>query len=209
MTAPDRLAMATGERTDLAEFLATLSPADWDVPSLCEGWRVRDVVAHVISYEDLSAVGVLRRFARGRFSPGAVNEIGVAEYAVEPDRLLALLRQRLRPRGFTSLGGGRIALLDGLIHHQDIRRALGRPREVPPDRLLEALRMSLGASPLRSKGRVRGLRLIADDVDFTAGEGLEVRGPGEPLLMAVAGRRGVVDELTGAGQPLLARRIGP
>lgn len=201
--------MATGERTDLAEFLATLSPADWDAPSLCEGWRVRDVVAHVISYEDLSAVGVLRRFARGRFSPGAVNEIGVAEYAVEPDGLLALLRQRLRPRVFTSLGGGRIALLDGLIHHQDIRRALGRPREVPPDRLLEALRMSLGASPLRSKGRVRGLRLIADDVDFTAGEGLEVRGPGEPLLMAVAGRRGVVDELTGAGQPLLARRIGP
>ncbi|KMS85525.1 DinB family protein [Streptomyces regensis] len=201
--------MATGERTDLAEFLATLSPADWDAPSLCEGWRVRDVVAHVISYEDLSAVGVLRRFARGRFSPGAGNEIGVAEYAVEPDGLLALLRQRLRPRGFTSLGGGRIALLDGLIHHQDIRRALGRPREVPPDRLLEALRMSLGASPLRSKGRVRGLRLIADDVDFTAGEGLEVRGPGEPLLMAVAGRRGVVDELTGAGQPLLARRIGP
>lgn len=201
--------MATGERTDLAEFLATLSPADWDAPSLCEGWRVRDVVAHVISYEDLSAVGVLRRFARGRFSPGAVNEIGVAEYAVEPDGLLALLRQRLRTRGFTSLGGGRIALLDGLIHHQDIRRALGRPREVPPDRLLEALRMSLGASPLRSKGRVRGLRLIADDVDFTAGEGLEVRGPGEPLLMAVAGRRGVVDELTGAGQPLLARRIGP
>ncbi|MEW1953139.1 maleylpyruvate isomerase N-terminal domain-containing protein [Terrabacter sp. NPDC080008] len=41
--------MATAERTDLADLLAGLNPAQWLVESLCEGWRVRDVVAHVIA----------------------------------------------------------------------------------------------------------------------------------------------------------------
>jgi len=41
------------ERADFAAFLATLSPQQWQVPTLCACWRVRDVVAHVISYDDL------------------------------------------------------------------------------------------------------------------------------------------------------------
>lgn len=208
MTAPDRLAMATRERTELAELLATLTPDEWHAPSLCEGWRVRDVVAHMISYDELGVPGVLRRFARGRFRPGAVNEVGVAEYSYEPERLLALLNQHLTPRGLTALGGGRIGLVDGLIHHQDIRRALGRPRQVPVEHLAAALPVAVGAPPLRAKQRIRGLRLVADDVDFSTGKGDEVRGPGEPLLMAIAGRRGVVDELAGPGLSTLAARIG-
>ncbi|MCR3722383.1 MULTISPECIES: maleylpyruvate isomerase family mycothiol-dependent enzyme [Prauserella salsuginis group] len=208
MTAVDRLAMATRERTELAEFLATLTPQEWEKPSLCEGWRIRDVVAHMISYDELGVAGVLRRFARGRFKPGAVNEVGVAEYAYEPDRLLALLNDHLTPRGLTALGGARIGLTDGLIHHQDIRRALGRPRQVPTDRLAAVLPLAVGAPPLRAKQRLRGLRLVADDVDFSTGDGDEVRGPAEPLLMAIAGRRGVMDELDGPGRPTLAARIG-
>lgn len=199
---------ATEERTELAEFLGTLTSAEWDSPSLCEGWRVRDVVAHMISYDGLGPAGVLRRFVRGRFRPAVVNEIGVQEYSHEPDRLLELLDERLTPRGFPTWGDGRIAFLDGLIHHQDIRRGLGKQRDVPPERLAVALPLSLGAPPLRAKGRTHGLRLIADDIDVALGEGAEVRGPGEALLLAMAGRRGVVDELTGPGQSVLAERIG-
>ena len=40
--------MVAAERADLVEFLRTLSGDDWLVPSLCEGWRVRDVVAHLL-----------------------------------------------------------------------------------------------------------------------------------------------------------------
>ncbi|RMB61298.1 maleylpyruvate isomerase N-terminal domain-containing protein [Tessaracoccus antarcticus] len=36
--------MATRRR--LVGLLTNLAPADWDVPSLCHGWRVREVVAH-------------------------------------------------------------------------------------------------------------------------------------------------------------------
>lgn len=207
-TAAGRLAMATCERSELADFLATLTPQQWDAPSLCDAWRVRDVVAHMISYDELGAVGVLRRLVRGRFRPDAVNEVGVAEYGYEPDLLLALLKEHLTPSGLTALGGGRIGLADGLIHHQDIRRALGAPRSVPTDRLAAVLPLAVSAPPLRAKRRIRGLRLVADDVDFSTGEGEEVRGPAEPLLMAIAGRRGVAAELDGPGQPTLAARIG-
>jgi hypothetical protein len=51
--------LARQERADLAAFLATLSPQQWQAPTLCASWRVRDVVAHVISYGDLPTRGLL------------------------------------------------------------------------------------------------------------------------------------------------------
>lgn len=100
-----------------------------------------------------------------------------------------------------------VALADGLIHHQDIRRPLGMHRNIPAERLLPALRCALIAPPIRGFWRVRGLRLVATNLDWAAGAGTQVQGPAEALLMAIAGRRGVVGELSGPGQQKLARRI--
>ena len=41
-------ALVAGQRRDLADAVADLPGAAWDTPSLCAGWRVRDVVAHVV-----------------------------------------------------------------------------------------------------------------------------------------------------------------
>jgi uncharacterized protein (TIGR03083 family) len=203
------MGLARDERADLAEFLAGLSPPQWDAPTLCAGWRVRDVVAHMISYDDLDGRGLLRRFARGRFVLGRANAVGVAEaHDLSPQQLLDELGRHLEPRGLTTGFGGRVALVDGLIHHQDIRRPLGMPRDVPAERLLHALQFARFAPPIRAFWRARGLRLVATDLGWSAGRGPAVEGPGEPLLMAIAGRRGVVGELTGPGQPILAARIG-
>ncbi|MFI7122042.1 maleylpyruvate isomerase family mycothiol-dependent enzyme [Amycolatopsis sp. NPDC049868] len=197
------------ERADLAAFLETLTPQQWDAPTLCRRWRVRDVVAHVVSYEELNVLGVLGRFGKGRFSPSRVNAVGVAEYTARtPAELIELLRDHLEPRGMTAALGGAVGLTDALIHHQDIRRPLGLPREIPPERLAPVLRSTLTAPVLGGFWRVRGLRLVATDLDWTAGSGLEVRGPAEPLMMAIAGRRGVVGELSGPGQGKLAARLG-
>jgi uncharacterized protein (TIGR03083 family) len=57
--------LAVEERTDLAAFLETLRPQEWHAPSLCEGWTVKDVVAHMVSYEDLTLFGLMKRFAKG------------------------------------------------------------------------------------------------------------------------------------------------
>ena len=104
------------------------------MPSLCLGWTVKDVVAHVISYEELGSLGLLKRFAKGWLV--RANQVGVDEFAaLTPSQLLQLLRDHLEPRGLTAGFGGMIALVDGTIHHQDIRRSLGRPRTIPTDRL--------------------------------------------------------------------------
>jgi uncharacterized protein (TIGR03083 family) len=207
--ATDHMALARDERTDLADLLATLTPAQWETPTLCERWRVRDVVAHMFSYEELGPVGVAGRLLRGRLNFERVNAAGVAAHAGRsPDELLAMVRRNLRPRGLTAAFGGRVALTDGMIHHQDIRRPLGAPRDIPAERLRAVLEFARSAPPIRAKQRIQGLRLVATDVGWSTGSGPVVEGPGEPLLMAMAGRRGVVGGLTGPGQPVLAERIG-
>jgi uncharacterized protein (TIGR03083 family) len=204
----DAMSLAHDERADLADLLATLTPAQWDAPSLCARWRVRDVVAHMFSYEELGVAGLVGRFIRGGVLPDRVNAVGVAAYADRStDDLVALVKDHLRPRGLTAGFGGRIALTDGVIHHQDIRRPLGLPRDVPADRLLTVLEFARTAPTIGAARRIHGLTLTATDLDWTAGKGPAVEGPAESLLMAIAGRRGTARELTGPGQPALAGRI--
>lgn len=198
--------MARAERADLAQFLATLTPQQWDAQSLCTKWTVKDVVAHVISYEELGFVGLVRRFAKG-FVVRA-NQVGVDEFAaLTPEQLLDYLNQHLEPSGLTAGFGGMIALVDGTVHHQDIRRALSQPRTVPTDRLIRVLELVPGNPRLGAGRRIRGLRLRATDVDWTHGDGGEVSGPGEALLMAMTGRRAALEDLDGPGKATLAQRL--
>lgn len=196
----DVLRLARDERADLAAFLATLSPRQWRAPTLCYGWRVRDVVAHVISYDDLSMRDLLTYVIQGRLRLGQVNAVALARYkACSPGELLELLTGHLQPSGLPAALGGRVALVEGLIHHQDIRRPLGQPRVIPPERLLPALRTALIAPDIGGLWSTRGVRLAATDIGFSAGWGPEVRGTAEALLMVIAGRRGVASELSGPG----------
>ncbi len=198
--------LAFDERSDLAAFLETLTPEEWESPSLCTKWTVKDVVSHVVSYEELHVFGLVKRFAKG----GVIraNEVGVKEFSsMSPDELIAFLRKHLRPQGLTAGFGGMIALVDGTIHHQDIRRALGRPRTVPADRLARILPLVPGNPRLGAGRRIRRLHLRATDVDWEHGSGPEVNGTGEALLMAMTGRRAVLTELTGPGRGTMAQRM--
>lgn len=208
MSGSDPARLARDERADLADVLAGLAPEQWEAPTLCRRWRVRDVVAHIISYDDLGPAGLVGRFARGWFVPDHVNQVGVQGYAkLSPDELLATFKEHLEPAGLAAGVGGRIGLVDGLIHHQDIRRPLGLLREVPADRLAEALPFARVAPPIRAFRRARGLRLVATDLDWSSGSGPVVEGPAEALLMAMAGRADAVGELSGPGAPTLAGRL--
>jgi uncharacterized protein (TIGR03083 family) len=204
---PTLMSMARAERADLAEFLATLTPQQWAAPSLCTKWTVKDVVAHLISYEELGTMGLIKRFLKG----GVVraNQVGVDEFApLSPAQLLDFLRNHLTPQGLTAAFGGMIALVDGTIHHQDIRRTLGEPRAIPADRLARILPLVPSNPRLGAGRRIRGLRLRATDVDWAHGRGPEVTGPGEALLMAMTGRPAALADLTGPGYATLAARLG-
>ncbi len=189
--------LACEEREDFADFLDGLLPEQWEQPSLCELWRVRDVVAHVISYEELSRWRWCAASPRaGCCLPRRINAIGVAEYARRsPRHLVELMRSCIPPRGLTSAFGGMIALVDGMVHQQDIRRPLGIGRAIPPERLQRVLNIALRSPATRGARKARGVRLIAADLDWAYGDGLEVTGPGEALLMAMAARPDALNQL--------------
>jgi uncharacterized protein (TIGR03083 family) len=204
----DTRALARDERAELAALLATLTPEQWEAPTLCAGWAVRDVVAHVIGYDLQGVSGFARTIVRAGLSPDRANRRVVAALRdLDPPGLLALVRRYETPEGLTAQFGYRVALTDGAIHQQDIRRPLGLPREIPPERLRVILDFAMVAPPTGAFVRTRGLRLVATDLDWSSGRGTaEVRGPAEALLMAASGRPSALDELDGPGVATLARR---
>jgi uncharacterized protein (TIGR03083 family) len=208
VTRPDLMALAEAERTDLLTLLRTLTEPQWSARSLCRQWTVRDVALHLVSYEKLSRPTLVGVFLRGGLRVSRVNDVALRRYRNhEADGILELLARNLWPVGLTSGFRGGIALTDGTIHHQDIRRALGLPRTIPEPRLVPALAFALGAPTLPTKGNAKGLKLDATDVAWTVGDGPEVTGPGEALLMAAAGRAAALADLSGDGLPILRERV--
>jgi len=200
--------MARDEREEFAALLDGLTPQQWESPTLCERWRVREVAVHTVSYDELSTAGLVGRFLKGRLNTDRINAIGVADYADRaPEQITAMIRGNTEPHGLTAGFGGRIALTDGMIHQQDIRRSVGIPRTIDPQRLRTALDFARFAPTIRGAWRARGVRLVATDLDWSHGNGPEVRGTGEALLMAMAGRRAALADLDGPGKAKFANRF--
>jgi uncharacterized protein (TIGR03083 family) len=210
MTSDTHRRLHDAEDADLSAFLHTLAPEDWERPSLCEGWRVRDVVGHILDGNELRLWTLPFRLARYGFSSdrsGKAHSIARAE-GRDPAALLADFDHRDAWAGTCKVFPARLVLLDRLVHHQDIRRALDRPREVPEDRLLAVLDATprLG-SVFGARGRTKGLRFEADDVPWSWGSGPVVTGPGEALLLAMLGRSHALGDLRGDGLAAFDARV--
>jgi uncharacterized protein (TIGR03083 family) len=202
------LELARDERLEFADFLAGLTPRQWDSPTLCAGWSVRDVVAHCVSFEGLTPGALAVRFLEGRLQTDRINALAVAALSDRStDQLLTILRDNAQPRGLGAGFGGRIALTDNMIHQQDIRRPLGLVRTIAPERLRAALDFVRYAPTIRGAWQARGVRLVATEVDWSYGKGPEVRGTGEALLMVMAGRADALQDLGGPGLQKLATRV--
>jgi uncharacterized protein (TIGR03083 family) len=192
------------EDADLRTYLRTLADEEWDHPSLCDGWRVRDVVGHLLDGNELKLRTLPLRLARYGFSSdrsGKAYSIARAS-GRSPAQLLAEFEARDPWAGTCRVFPPRLVLLDRLVHHQDIRRALGHARVVPHDRILACLEFTPGlGSVFGAKRRARGLRFEATDVAWSWGDPAApvVRGPGESLLMAMLGRSHALADLEGPG----------
>ncbi|GAS99745.1 uncharacterized protein RMCC_6710 [Mycolicibacterium canariasense] len=198
-------ALARAEREAFADLLDGLTAEQWDAASLCAGWTVRDVVVHTIAYLDQSRMALARSMFATRCNVDRLNAHALAEHRLlSPARLTELMHQDARPAGAGALYGGRVALIECLIHQQDIRRPLRLPRVVDPAALRYALRYARASPVIGAARRTRGLRLEATDLDWAAGRGPQVRGAAEALLLAMTGRAAQVRaELSGAGVELL------
>ena len=178
------------ESRDLATYLGGRSDKEWNAPSLCTGWRVREVVSHMAAGHTASLGAYLSLLARNGFSVDRTSDALARSFAgghTNAEILAAFTRGTSgKPTGPTALVPKAELFTDHLIHHQDIRRALGQPREIPTERLQAAL-ASLGHLSARvgSKARMRGLRIVPEDVGYEHGDGAPLIGPAEALVMAL------------------------
>lgn len=198
-------ALAQQERVEFADFLDTLTPHQWNMPSLCEGWTVRDVVTHTITYLDQTRRGLFIEMVRNRWNVDRLNARALDRIGTQSlDQTVGLMRRGAEPSGAGALYGGRVALIECLIHQQDIRRPLGVLRTVPQDRLRVSLNFARVSPVIGGARRTRGVQLVATDMNWSAGHGPEVRGTAEALLLAMTGRfEAVANELDGEGVPSL------
>ena len=188
------------ERTSLADLLAELTPAEWEHPSWCDGWRVRDVAAHLTqAHMGLGAalVGAVR--AGGSFDR-MIRDTALAAAVAPTDQLVARIRAMVGSRRH-AVGTTEVEpLIDVLVHGQDIAVPLGRERPVPPaPAAAAAQRVWDMGFPFRARKRLAGLRLRATDGDLVLGEGAPVEGTTGDLLPLVTGRAATVHRLSGEG----------
>jgi len=207
-TTPGALwAAVHAERTALADDLAPLDDTRWARPSLCEGWSVEDVVAHLTAAASVGRVRWVTSIVGARFDADVHNARRLAEHrGPTPAQTLERFRRVLTS---TTAGSGHIAAWLGevVVHAQDVRRPLGLTRTSPVEAVTEVARFYAARDfAVASKTAAKGLRLEATDGPFTAGAGPVVEGTTLALTMAMAGRRAYAEELTGPGAPVLLDR---
>ncbi len=198
------------QRRSLAELLDRLDDEEWQLPSLCVGWRVCDVAAHLTLGTDVGVVRGGWELARARGDVNRMIHDTAIRRANERDRMriVADLRtaasSRRHPPGTSFLD----PLADILVHAQDIAVPLGRQWDVPGRAATVAATHDYRKGfPFHARRRFAGLRLEATDVGWVAGDGPAVRGPIAALLLVITGRPAGLAQLTGAGCVELATRL--
>jgi uncharacterized protein (TIGR03083 family) len=189
------------ERTAFADLTDELTPEQWEAPSLCTAWKVREVVAHVNQVAELKWGEAIVKTLRygGRVDTMLAKE-AVKRGAQPTDELRTGLRATVGNRHTPPRTDVEGHLADLVIHHQDVRRPLRMSRTIPPERLRLLLDRLVGIKYFRKAARGRtSVRLRATDLDWQHGDGLEVTGTGEAILMAFSGRLDALQDLGGPG----------
>jgi uncharacterized protein (TIGR03083 family) len=207
----DVFPLIAAERIRLADTLDGLSADDWAAPSLCTGWSVHVVAAHLNAPWEATFPNVLVEVAKARSLAGGFDRLARRlAGSLDPAACVAGLRDhagsRFTPPGF----GPEAPLSDVIVHGADMLQPLGRSVAIDPVALATSLEFlargrSKGFVP---KGRIDGLAFEASDLDVRCGPGnTVVRGPALALCATLCGRRAFLDQLSGDGLAVLASRL--
>jgi uncharacterized protein (TIGR03083 family) len=193
--------MIAAQRGELAAVLGELPAGRWDAATLCAGWRVREVVAHITMPFRYSAPRFMAELARsrGRFSQMADRVARRDAASLSAAELAEAVRSNTghpwKPPG----GGFEGALAHDVIHGLDITVPLGLAFVVPEDRLRLVLPASLAERSVRYFGtELSGIELRATDLDWSLGSGAPLTGAAQDLLLAICGRKLPPGHLQGA-----------
>jgi uncharacterized protein (TIGR03083 family) len=196
------------ERGALANDLSGLTDAQWQTPSLCQGWSVHDLTAHIVATAEMTKLGFFGKFAGSGFNFAKFADREVAEGTKSgPAATLAALRAA-QNRTTSPPGPVDSWLGETLIHSEDIRRPLGLTHIYPMDAVIRTLDFYKKSNLIvGAKKRIAGLTLRATDADWSTGSGPEVSGPAMSLLLAMTGRAVALEDLTGDGVKTLRSRM--
>ena len=203
---------ATENRLAAAEMLAGLDDEQWATPSLCAGWTVREVAAHLVDglETDFRKRSMLPKLLRYRGDVERMIDESARATAQRPtEELVAALRDGAGKKVDPPFMGPEGPFTDSAVHLRDMARPLGLDVNPPTDTWLLVLDFltSDRAHGFIPKQRTRGLRFVATDAEWAGGAGEDVHGTVESLAMAITGRESAVDELTGNGVPELRYRV--
>ena len=182
--------VVAAEFVALADLLDSATDAQWDTPSLCAGWRVREVIAHMTMaarYPEDKFMAELRRcnFDFGRLS----NEIASRDAALPAGELVANLRSDVMQHWTPPGGGYHGALNHVVIHGLDVTVPLGVPRRSPDSTIRVVLDdLTTGGIHERFGMGIDGRTLLATDIDWSYGSGPPLRGTAEDLALVLCGR---------------------
>lgn len=207
MSDADTWAMIHAERSRVADMLDGLSSEQWTMDTLCKGWNVQMVAAHMMNAGEQST----SKFFRGLLASGLrfnvmMDDQAHASAKLAPKEIIERIRASTtttnKPPAATMAMLGEV-----VVHGNDIRQPLGIDDDSSTEAKLACLEMFKGSNfPVRAKKAITGLTLKATDVDWTFGSGPEVRGPLVALLMAMA-TRPLATTLTGDGVTTLRGRL--
>jgi len=192
------------ERRELAEVLAGLPARAFDQPSLCAGWRVREVVAHMTMPFRYSAArfGLEMAKSGGNFTAMSDRVAKRDAAAMPAAELTAALRDNAEHPWQPPGGAPEAPLTHDVIHGLDFTVPLRLGRRVPDDRLRLVLDAVTSAQALKHFGvDLTSVRLTADDLDWSFGTGEPLTGAAQDLLLLIAGRRLPDNALRGAVLP--------
>ena len=195
------------ERKSLASDMSGLPSERWSTQSLCTGWTVRDVLAHMTATAKVTPANFFPKLIGSGLSFERMQSKDIAaESGDSPADTLAgfesVVTSTKRPPGppATMLG-------ETILHSEDIRRALGLEHDYPIDAVVQVADFYKGSNLiLGTKRRISGLGLRATDTDWTHGSGPEVSGPMLSLLVAMTGRKAALEDLSGEGVETLRSR---
>lgn len=210
LTRTDLWALAHGERAALLADLETLTADQWGAPSLCDGWSVEQVVAHLTAAASVGRMRWVASALGARFDFDLHNLRRLTErLGPTPEATLDRFRQVV-DSSTSTFGPVEAWLGEVVVHAADIRRPLGIERTLAVATItLVAEHFARTDFTVSSRTLIDGLRLEATDGAFRTGTGPTVTGSTLALTMVMAGRSAYLDDLDGAGVATLRDRCLP
>jgi uncharacterized protein (TIGR03083 family) len=198
------------ERRELAAMLDGLSAGQWGAPSLCDGWAIRHVVAHLTMPFRYSKARFMLELVKagGRFS-ALSDSVAHRDAKLPAAQLITAVRDNAEHPWKPPGGGYEGALTHDVIHSLDIACALGIDLHIPTEPMRAVLDTVSGPKPRRFFGvDVDGTELRATDLDWSFGSGPPLLGRAQDLALLLTGRHVPEGALSGEGAGLRATSAG-